>query len=279
MSDTQNPTSPSPNKGMAETKAPASASTQQPHTQSINTNAPTDPVQTTHITNNIRETASTQTHQAQGASGTSIAFKSTAIGSRENARTKDYFAEQNKKTQEKKQKQSIQTRKALIIGGGILTVLVIAGLVWLIVILVSQPKEAVRVWAGEESDVATTTYEEAIEKSGMNDEEFWTGEKEADMGAADEVFNQAITEAKEYEDEALANQLLMAQIDMYFEQGDWEGMLRLAEGANTEIMSTDELARYYNYLANAYGGLENWNEMIRYNNLVDELPGGEYYGE
>lgn len=209
---------------------------------------------------------------------TKIIFNSAAIGSRENALTKDYFAEQNQETLTKKQAHSTAVRRSLTVACGFVGVALLVGATWGVIALLSKSGAAPA--TPEEREVITgVAYDDALQKAGVNNPEVEVGDAEEDVDAATGVFDQAISDAKTSRDNMLANSLRLAQMEFYFYETDrYDDIIRLSSEIDMGLLSDEEITRYYNCLANAYWGIGNIDEANRIYDLLFELSGGVEYG-
>lgn len=225
-----------------------------PNSNSTNSNPPTTP--------------STQTN---------VAFRSEAIG-KQTARPQDYFAEQNQKTAAKKENQSRQTKRILIIIGIILGVLLIVGLIWFIVAKISQPNpdeqpsdEPTEITEVERNQALAQEIYNAATKDAQNTEE----SRENDQAAAAEIFQQAINDAANETD---ANIIRISEMAYLLDQGEYYKVLQTGnEGKICRDMSLDVNTRIEcaNIISNAAYERDDIALSEEYRNLalqyIDEM--------
>jgi len=234
------------------------------------------------------ENAATQTGPVAGAPGsnadTKIMFNSATIGSRENARTKDYFAEQNQETLTKKQAHSTAVKRSLIVACGFVGVALLVGIgIWIIASLKqpAMPTSAEEYNELSESEkvernrnMAQETYDAATKDSDNTGEVVDT---EAVMGS----FQTAIDSTSNVTDAHIAR---IAAMRYLIGEGDYTKVIELGEQINNgngaceySELDLDSLITCHNLLEIAYHQLGDEASSQKHAevllNLIDEKTG------
>lgn len=216
-------------------------------------------------------------------SETKVQFKSDNIG-RWVSKQENPFAEQNRKTQAKKQKQAEQRKKSAPFVVAVVGVLAVAagvcGLVFLVISLINDrptlPDDLALGSAGatEIQDEAQSIYDDSLaNSSGQNDEERM---KDA-LEAAKNFFNSKKSLAT---DEATKNDLDVLEMQLYSDNDQLQAVIDMGESLDFDAMGEEQRGQCYSMLLNAAynaGDVElgqyYLEKILEYNDSMTEIEG------
>lgn len=186
----------------------------------------------------------------------------------------DFFAEQNQKMAEKKQKMK-KIRKILIIVGSILAVVIIAIVAILIVNRVRHASSPVVEESGSSSDgnsemVGVQDLNEKIEevfKPTYSVDESGNVVVSGDIEAAEKSYEAALANPA---NKKRIDTIYLAQIVFYASLSDNQRIVEIAEKVDPERLNTSEKIKFYNLTYLAYAALGNKEQADRYYLLTRE---------
>lgn len=207
-------------------------------------------------------------------------FRSEDIGTK-TARKQDVFAEHKRKDAEKKAKQKITTRKALVFGG---IALVVIALIVILVIFVVKPGSN-----GISDDGNVISEAEAERRQQITQSVY--DEANADGANAEEVFQEALDSAKTPAD---VDAVRMGQLRYFSNENNYEKVIEVGEqigdsdggsgdtcdGAGMDIWAKirchNSLALAYEYMSQYDDAEAQWERMYA---LYDEVERLDLSGE
>lgn len=183
---------------------------------------------------------------------------------------KDYFAEQNKKRAEKKQKMKKVRKLAILIGVAIALVLVVV-----IVILASSHGGPVVDDAGQDGNTSSemagvNNLNEQVEE--VFDPTFSVGEDgnivmNGDFEAVEQMYAAALDNPA---NAGRINTIYVAQMTFYSSFGDTERVVEIVQKVDPAKLNSTEKARFYNLAYLAYAALGDTFQANHYNKLMRE---------
>lgn len=186
---------------------------------------------------------------------------------------KDYFAEQNQKNAEKKQKTNKVRKKVLIVGG---IVALIAIIVVIVVVVINTQHSGPTVIGGGDQDGDDSALSGVQSLNGQVTEVFNPTYSVNDEGEV--VVNGNLDAAESTFEAALANPankdridtIYLAQIVFYSSLGDNQRVVEIAEKVNPNKLNLSEKIKFYNLTYLAYAALGNNELKTHYYNLMRE---------
>lgn len=198
-------------------------------------------------------------------------------------RAKDYFAEQNQERDRKQAQRSKRIKRALIIEIPACTLLI--GCVVVAIVLLNREKPVAVTTPEENQQTANTFYDQAIDKvnssrPALTDPDASVLPSDSAVTEANEVFENAITEAMQDRNSGEADAIRVAQMLFYINVGtNYSKMIEIGEQVeNVGALELQQQLQYYNIMANAYVRTGNEEKAIEYYaeaSRIAELIGGD----
>lgn len=179
------------------------------------------------------------------------------------------FAEQNRKADAEKQKRNQQFRKIapyLYIGGGII---VVALIVWGIIALVNRTQDnpsqtgPVEIAGSTSQDIAD--YQEILQSFYSQHD----GTRKDKQEGINQIVQNTINSTSSGQENVDA--IRLAQMGVYAVNGLYDAAIEVANNANPDNLTLDQLASYYNIMYDCYSGLGNTEKADEYDRLSYEV--------
>ncbi len=185
---------------------------------------------------------------------------------------KDYFAEQNKKRAEKKQKASKARKKIFIIGGVIALVAIIVAVIF-IVIDMQTPKPTVKDDTDGDGNTDLSGAQNLSEQvTDVFEPTYEVGENgnivvDGDLEAAEVTFVAALANPANKD---RIDTIYLAQIIFYSSLSNNQRIVEIAENVNPSKLNLSERIKFYNLTYLAYAALGNKDRADHYYKLTRE---------
>ncbi len=208
--------------------------------------------------------------QAVSAQPYTPVFTTDKIQHTKATRPKEYFDEQNRKNAEKKKQDNKNRKMILIIGAAIVGVLALIGIIWLVVIKANEPtndpgtRVPIITNGSDEEITQIRNYLQGIYNDNTNDS---IETDPSGLEAADEAFNEIL---KENGSDDYINQVNLAKIMFYFDNGFNEEILNNKDSINPTELALGQRASYYNIVALAYFDIGDSEQANKYLKLTSK---------
>lgn len=206
-------------------------------------------------------------------------FNSAEIGTK-TAKKTDPFAAQNQQAALEKQQQTKRRNRGLIIGAIVLGIVAIVAVVIVIIVFANRP---VMTPAEENEKTATEIFNQAIDSvNSITSSANTTGGSSVDTTSeATTIFENAIQEADNSNNQGLVDALRVAQIRLYINTGGHnEKIIEIGETIDPNNIDTAAKSELYNFMALAYEASGNNEKAAEYYRMSAEISTEiDNYGE
>lgn len=217
------------------------------------------------------QSATTVPHSQAPTQDPATQFKTENIGSWA-AQQEDYFAEQNRKAEEKRKKSERTRRKVLpivFITGGIIAVgLIIWGIVALVIALTTKPEvDAPTISGGTSEDV--NNYRDILQDFFDKDVD-GGGVGSGNIAAVEGAVNSTLEtdEGRKY-----ADQVRLAQLNLYINNGLYRESVAVGEDIDPNNLDPKSRFQFYNFMYLMYYALGNIEQANEYSVLASDAAG------